>query len=178
MKKIILAAVLAASSFVGSACASVLTGDTVTLTFRPLSYSLPFIVGDGTDLTINNFQFDLNGGADGNRFLFTTDNDGSFAGRTSLTLSGLDFTDKSALTGFGLVSASLTDFSFTTTADSITFNFSDDFARQGTVIDGFFQTAAPASSSQVPLPGTLPLLALGLGVLYAGGRVRRSVARG
>jgi hypothetical protein len=176
MKKIILAAALAALSFAGSASASVLTGDTVTLTFRPLSYSLQFVVGDGTDLTVNNFQFDLNGGADGNRFIFTTANDGDFVGRTSVTLSGLDFTDKSVLTGFDLVSTSLTDFLFTTTADSITFNFSDAFARQGTVIDGFFETAA--SSSQVPLPGTLPLLALGLGALYAGARVRRSAARG
>lgn len=176
MKNIVLAAVLAASSFAGSASASVLTGDTVTLTFRPLPYTQEFVVGDGIDSTLKDFQFDLNAGADGNRFIFTSLSDAEFAFRTSLTLSGLDFTDKSVLTGFNLVSTSLTNFSFTTTADSITFNFTDDFAPQGTVIDGFFQTDAP--SSQVPLPGSVPLLALGLGALYASGRMRRGATRG
>ncbi|GGC66544.1 hypothetical protein GCM10011396_12050 [Undibacterium terreum] len=160
---------MALASF--GASASVLTGDTVTITFNPNVYTQSFTVGAGDDLVLQNFHYDLNGGVNGDRFTFTsTPQSGTFAGSSSFTLSGLDFTDGSLLTGFNLISDSLSNFSFTTTAHSITFNYSNSSAPIGTVIDGIFLT-----SNAVPLPGTLPLLLLGLGALGFGLRSRRAL---
>lgn len=171
MKKMMLAAAAAAAMvFGGQASASVLTGDTVTLSFEPSVYSQSFVVGDGVDHRIINFAFDLNGGADGNRFTFTSVDGASFGGSTSFTLSGLDFTDGALLERFELVSTSLTNFSFTNTADSVTFFYSDPWTQNGVVLDGFFRTTAV---NAVPLPGTLPLLFLGVGALCATARSRR-----
>lgn len=159
MKKIAAAAILAMSSL--SASASVLTGDAVTITFNPIGFSQGFTVGAGEDLTLTNFHFDLDGGA-GNRFIFNYGPaNGSFAGSTSFTLSGLDFTDSSTLTGFSLISTSLSGFSYSFTGNSITFHYTDGSAPLGTVIDGIFET----TRSAVPLPGTLPLFLLGMGAL-------------
>lgn len=172
MKNIVFGAALAASLLTGSAHASVLTGDRVT--FATLGQ--PFTVRSGVDYTVGEFRFDLDAGVDGNRFLFTTSGPGNFAG-LDLIFTGLDFTDKSSLTGFKLVSTSLDNLSIVTTASSITFRFTNAFSPVGTVIDGFFETTASASA-QVPLPGSLPLLALGLGALCFSRRGRGAAARG
>lgn len=159
MKKIAAAAILTLSSLCASA--SVLTGDAVTISFDPIAFTRGFTVGAGEDLTLTNVHFHLDGGA-GNRFIFTNGPAaGSFAGSTSFTLSGLDVTDSSTLTGFSLISPSLSGFSYSFTGNSITFNYINGSAPLGTVIDGIFET----TRSAVPLPGTLPLFLLGMGAL-------------
>lgn len=156
MKKLICSLAVFLSPFLASA--SVLTGDNVTITFNPSVYTTSFIVGSGVDLDIQNFHFDLDAGAGGNEFLFTSTPDaGSFAGSTSFTLSGLNFTDGSLLAGFDLISSSLSDFSFSSTADSITFSYSNSSAPVGTVVNGRFVTI-----NAVPEPETLALFGLGL----------------
>lgn len=170
MKKIAIAALIALSSF--GAQASVLTGDTATITFNPGIFTANFGIGAGIDFTANNFMMDLDAGVNGNEYIFTSlPQAGSFAGSTSFTLSGLDFTDSSVLTGFSLISTSLTNFSFSTTANSITFFYTDTAGGPGVVIDGLFVTAPRQGA--VPLPGTLPLALLGLGALGLGLRARR-----
>jgi hypothetical protein len=171
MKKIILATCMTVASFCASA--STLTGDEVTITTTPSVFTMPLTVGAGTDLSVGSgsgtFLFDLNRGPDGNRFTLTSVGSSTFSGSNSFTFSDLDFTDGSLLTGFNLLATSLSGFSFSTTADSITFSYSNAFAADGVVIDGTFVTSAA-----VPLPGTLPLVLLGLGALGIGGRARRS----
>lgn len=172
MKKTIVAICLACSSLYASA--SVLTGDTVALTTSPPVFSTQFMVQAGDDLTVpsgaGTFVFNLDGGTNGNRFTLISNGASTFSGASSFTLGDLDFSDDAILTGFNLAATSLSNFSFTTTIDSITFSFSDTFAADGVVIDGTF-----ATSSAVPLPGTLPLLLLGFGVFGVSKRTRRAL---
>lgn len=176
MKKLVAAALLALCALSLNASASVLTGDTVTITFNPGVYTRNFTVGAGTDFTVGVFRMDLNGGANGNEFTFNDGpGNGSFAGSSSFTLSGLNFTDGSLLSGFTLISSLLSDFSFSTTADSITFNYSNLVAPDGLVIDGLFNTGAAPSA--VPLPSTLPLTLLGLSALGLSLRARQRSSR-
>jgi hypothetical protein len=84
-------------------------------------------------------------------------------------LSDLDFSDLSVLSGFSLISTSLSNLSWSSTSDSLTFTFdSQGFGpNNGPAIHGTFITTA------IPLPGTISLLAIalfGLGAAFDPGR--------
>lgn len=137
--------------------ASTLAGDTVTLTFQPGNDSLgTFSVGPGIDRTLGNFQFEMNGGLAGDEFRFD-DNGGFFSASTSLVLSSLDFSDGSDLSGFSLISSSLSSLTWSNTSNSLTFFFDDPGhgPNNGPAIHGSFLTTA------VMEPGTLLLFAAG-----------------
>ena len=70
MKKLICSLAIFLSPLLVSA--SVLTGDSVTLTANPSVFSQSSIVGSGFDMNAGSFHFDLDAGVGGNEFLFTS----------------------------------------------------------------------------------------------------------
>jgi len=168
---------LAVSSIPFAGFAAPLTGDTVTLTLdqSPLVPNLvpfgTFEAGSGIDLTLGVFEFDVDAGAGGDGFVWTSGANGfvSAGSAVSLTLSGLDFSGGEVLTGFDLGVSTLTDLSVSTTASSVTFSWTND-SRVGpdTVLSGTYETSAV-----IPIPASLPLLLgglAGLGLVARRGR--------
>ncbi|MCP4767667.1 MAG: VPLPA-CTERM sorting domain-containing protein [Gammaproteobacteria bacterium] len=159
---------------VSSANAATLTGDQVTVDLLPTAgdfTSSP--IGAGFDLSVGVFRFDFNGGVDGDEFLFE-DNGGFFSNSNSILLSTLDFDDGSDLLGFDLISTSLSNLTFSFTANSLTFNFDlvpGSGPNNGPAIHGRFITDV----SPVPVPAAVWLFGTAL-LGFVGMSRRRKVA--
>ncbi len=142
------------------ASATLITGDSVIFQINPGVFGpVTATIGAGTDLTIRNYKYDFNAGSSGDVFSWISSPlRGDLAGSTSVMLSDMDFVGGSTLTGFTLFSTVLSDLSWSTTADSISFSYtSTGFVGPGTILKGQY-----AFVKTVPEPGILAMFALGL----------------
>jgi len=152
MKTVLAALILYIPTF---ASAGIITGDSVIFQADPGVFGpVAVTVGAGTDLITENFTFDFNAGIGNDVFNWSSSPGGSLAGSTSVTLSDMDFVGGALLTGFSLISTVLSDLTWSTTSDSITFFYtSTGIVGPGRILVGQYK---------VPEPGTLAILALGL----------------
>jgi hypothetical protein len=173
MKRVFLSLVVGLWSCFASA--SVLTGDTILFQVNPgVVSATPATVGAGDDLVFANFRFNLDAGGAGDQFSWSsTPNAGALLNSTSIQISDLDFNDGSTLIGFDLFSTLLSGLVITTTSDSITFAYTtQEMVGPGLVLSGRFLTSAT-----VPLPGTAPLLLVGIALLAAQSSRRKRGAK-
>ena len=131
------------------------------------------LVGAGDDGNFfGNTVFDLNGGVDGNEFVYTSL--GNFCGITCggdvvWTLSDLDFGQ--SLTGFTILQQSISPITVVSlTSNSVSFRYSDLAISKGTNVIGRFEF-----NSAVPEPSTWAMMLLGFG--FVGGAMRHAKRR-
>lgn len=150
-----------------------LMGDEVLLTFDPTNYARTGIVGAEFDIEQGVFLFDFNAGIAGDRFSWIAQDTGGFGGATGFTLSGLDFSDGMLLTGFEISDTLLQGLTFSHDARSLSVFWTNDpltGVGPGSVLSGRFLTTQVMAP--VPIPAALPLLLIGLMLLFCLGRLR------
>ena len=135
------------------------------------------LVGAGNDGNFfGNTFFDLNGGANGDQFIYTSA--GNYCGisacsptaQTTWTLTGLNF--GTPLLGFEILQQDVAPITIDfVTADSVQFHYNDVDIHDGVNVVGRFITAA------VPEPATWGMMILGFGVMGAALRRRRQQVR-
>lgn len=182
MKKMLLAALMAAISMGSQAASPTLAGQTISAYLGSVSAPVerytdlgdfaPFVVVNGPSDKLNfNDVFSLD--VDGDHFTVTFYAEGTFGNDTALHLDNLTFLGEPGegvgqLTGVTL-SSNLGDLPVNVTNDSITVDISNRSVVTQSYFSGKFQV------SSVPEPGTLLLSGLGL-MAIASLRVRRGAA--
>lgn len=140
--------------------ASLLPGDNVQMIYNPGAINVISAVGPGDEYSVGVFQFDFNSGPNGDVFAWSSVGNGFSANVTSITLSGLAFSDSSTLVGFDVLPTSwLSGVTVSTTPTSvvISFNPAPSNVGPGVILSGRYIT----TTSNVAEPGTLALLSLG-----------------
>ena len=168
----------AAALLLGGTCANAATlvGQTVSvnLTAGGIDYGTQnVLVGAGDDGNyFGNTLFDLNGGVNGDEFVYTSIGGycgiGCF-GNAVWTLSNLNFGQP--LTGFTILQQDIGPISIDSlTATSVSFHYNDSNIHPGVNVIGQFVTA-----SAVPEPATWAMMLVGFGIIGFAARRRQSV---
>lgn len=180
MHKFGLAALAAITAFVGTGAqaAGLLNGQSVTVNLRVDSQDFgtqTVVLGDGNDGSyFNNTFFDLNGGANGDQFVYTSGGQfSSINGGSTVywTLSNLDFGQP--LTAFNILQQDVSAITIDLLTDtSVSFHYADVGIHPGVNVIGQFVTdAAP-----VPEPASWAMMVGGFALVGGAMRSRRKAA--
>ncbi len=171
MKSLVVALMLFIPTF---ASATLITGSSVIFQANPSVFGpVTATIGAGADVTSEYFLFDFNAGSGGDVFSWiSSPGAGNLAGSTSVALSDMSFVGGDTLTGFTLFSTVLSDLTWSTTTDSITFSYtSTGLVGSGSILQGQYAVLEHAVSE----PGMLVMFALGLLGLAVFSRKKSSV---
>lgn len=154
-----------------------LIGDNVDIDFFSDSFGpnpTSVVVGPGQETSFyGNFGIDI-----GDFFVQITMLNGGFCGFTcngdpaTLTVSGMDFSDFSSIVAVNLIDGGMAPFNASFTGSSISFQMPDIPLNTGMFARLEFRTG---DSVDVPVPGTIALLGLGLVGLALSRRKKASV---